>query len=101
VIVMSGLEHLSGAALRRAQERTLAAPRMRYSLLARVLFSGMDLVYGRRLTLSKFKVRELIARVPYQAWPLRIAGRPGPSDRIRRARAQGGIPGLMPQPRFA
>jgi hypothetical protein len=26
---MSGLEHLSGAALRREQERTLAAPRMR------------------------------------------------------------------------
>jgi len=36
-------------------------------LLARVLFGGMDLVYGRRRTLSKFKVLELIARVPYQA----------------------------------
>ena len=71
VIVMSGLEHLSGAALRREQERTLAAPRMRDSLLARVLFRGMDLVYGRRRTLSKFKVLELIARVPYQAWDRR------------------------------
>lgn len=28
----------------------------------------MDLVYGRRKTLSKFKVLEIIARVPYQAW---------------------------------
>ena len=65
---MSGLEHLSGAALRREQERTLAAPRMRDRLLARVLFRGMDLVYGRPWTLSKFKVLELIARVPYQAW---------------------------------
>jgi len=36
-------------------------------LFARVLFRGMDLVYGRRRTLSKFKVLELIARVPYQA----------------------------------
>jgi hypothetical protein len=41
---------------------------MRYGLLARVLFLGMDVVYGRRRTLSKFKVLELIARVPYQAW---------------------------------
>ena len=27
----------------------------------------MDLLYGRQRTLSKFKVLELIARVPYQA----------------------------------
>jgi len=64
VIVMSGLEHLSGAALRREQERTLAAPRMRDRLLARVLFRGMDLVYGRRRTLSKFKVLE---REPFES----------------------------------
>ena len=62
------MERLEAAALRQEQARTLAAPRMRYGLLARVLFLGMDLVYGRRRTLSKFKVLELIARVPYQAW---------------------------------
>lgn len=62
------MERLSSDALRRQQERTLAAPRMGYGLLARLLFAGMDLVYGRRRTLSKFKVLELIARVPYQAW---------------------------------
>jgi len=28
----------------------------------------MDIVYGKRRTLSKFKVLEVIARVPYQAW---------------------------------
>jgi demethoxyubiquinone hydroxylase (CLK1/Coq7/Cat5 family) len=28
----------------------------------------MDLLYGRRRTLSKFKMLELIARVPYQSW---------------------------------
>lgn len=54
--------------LKGEQEKTLAAPRMRYGLLARILFFGMDLIYGRRRTLSKFKVLELIARVPYQAW---------------------------------
>jgi ubiquinol oxidase len=50
------------------QRRTLAAPRRRYGLLARGLFLTMDLLYGRRRTLPKFKVLEVVARVPYQAW---------------------------------
>ena len=62
------MERLTATALKHEQARTLVAPRMRYGLLARVLFLGMDLFYGRRRTLSKFKVLELIARVPYQAW---------------------------------
>ena len=62
------MQRLDASALRVEQARTLATPRMRYSFLARALFVGMDLVYGRRRTLSKFKVLELIARVPYQAW---------------------------------
>jgi hypothetical protein len=33
-----------------------------------MLFVGMDLFYGRKRTLSKFKVLEVIARVPYQSW---------------------------------
>ena len=33
-----------------------------------MLFLSMDLVYGRKRTLSKFKVLEIVARVPYQAW---------------------------------
>lgn len=62
------MEHLTSGQLKREQEKTLAIPRMRYGLLARALFLGMDLLYGRRKTLSKFKVLEVIARVPYQAW---------------------------------
>ena len=54
--------------LRNEQEKTLAAPRMKYDLLARMLFIGMDVFYGRARTLSKFKVLEVIARVPYQSW---------------------------------
>jgi hypothetical protein len=50
------------------QERTLSTPKLQYGLLARLLFLSMDLVYGRKRTLSKFKVLEVIARVPYQAW---------------------------------
>lgn len=54
--------------LREAQQHTLATPRRTYSLLARALFITMDLFYGRKATLQKFKVLEIIARVPYQAW---------------------------------
>jgi hypothetical protein len=54
--------------LRTEQEKTLSTPRMRYGLLARALFLGMDVCYGRERTLSKFKVLEVVARVPYQAW---------------------------------
>ena len=36
--------------------------------MRRVLFLGMDIIYGKKRTLSKFKVLEVIARVPYQAW---------------------------------
>jgi ubiquinol oxidase len=54
--------------LRQAQDQTLAAPRRRYGIAARILFILLDVVYGKPLTLSKFKVLELIARVPYMAW---------------------------------
>jgi ubiquinol oxidase len=54
--------------LKAEQEKTLATPRLQYGFLARALFRTMDLFYGRRRTLSKFKVLEVVARVPYQAW---------------------------------
>src|SRR5205823_841753 len=42
--------------------------RRRYGAAARMLFGLLDGVYGKRRTLSKFKVLELVARVPYQSW---------------------------------
>ncbi|MCM8794304.1 MAG: hypothetical protein NC819_00635 [Candidatus Omnitrophica bacterium] len=54
--------------LNQEQRATLDAPRRRYGLLARLLFLSMDLFYGRSKSLSKFKVLEVIARVPYQSW---------------------------------
>ena len=54
--------------LKKEQEITLGNPRRSYGLLARFLFLWMDAFYGRRKTLSKFKVLEVIARVPYQSW---------------------------------
>jgi len=62
------METLSSDRLKEEQARTLETPRRRYSFLARALFVTMDLFYGRRPTLEKFKVLEIIARVPYQAW---------------------------------
>ncbi|PZS19448.1 MAG: hypothetical protein DLM54_07005 [Acidimicrobiales bacterium] len=47
---------------------TLATPRRPYSLAARLLFATLDAVYGKDRTMSKLKVLELVARVPYQAW---------------------------------
>ena len=54
--------------LKAEQEKTLNSPRQKYGFFASLLFSIMDLLYGRKRTLSKFKVLEVIARVPYQAW---------------------------------
>jgi ubiquinol oxidase len=50
------------------QAASLASPRRRASVSARALFVVMDVVYGRPRTLEKFRVLELVARVPYQAW---------------------------------
>ncbi len=54
--------------LQAGQAATLGSARRRYGFLAKLLFVGMDVVYGRRRTLSKFKVLEVVARVPYQSW---------------------------------
>ena len=54
--------------LKNEQEKTLLARRQDYGLLAQLLFMTMNLFYGRKRTISKFKVLEVIARVPYQAW---------------------------------
>src|SRR4051812_14070662 len=62
---MGSLDH---DGLVRAQHETLSSPRRRYGIAARLLFALLDTVYGRPRTLSKFKVLELVARVPYQSW---------------------------------
>ena len=60
--------HLDHEALALAQRETLTTPRRPYGPPARVLFGLLDGLYGRKRTLSKFKVLELVARVPYQSW---------------------------------
>jgi hypothetical protein len=67
-IIPTGPPRLDHDELVAAQAETLRSARRRYGLAARALFALMDLVYGTTRTLSKFKVLELIARVPYQTW---------------------------------
>jgi hypothetical protein len=57
--------------------------------LAQILFIWLNLFYGRKRSLLKFKVLEVIARVPYQAWEhiayiamTHTYGRPGFARRI-------------------
>jgi ubiquinol oxidase len=50
------------------QQETLSTPRRKYEIGARLLFGLLDVIYGKPRTLSKFKVLELVARVPYQSW---------------------------------
>jgi ubiquinol oxidase len=62
------IQRLDHDQLVKEQQASLESPRRRYSLSARLLFAIMDTVYGRERTLEKFRVLELVARVPYQAW---------------------------------
>lgn len=62
------IERLDHDALVANQEAELTAPRRAYTLSSRALFAVMDLVYGTDRTLEKFRVLEVVARVPYQAW---------------------------------
>lgn len=58
----------SAQILRDSQEKTLTSPRRSYSLAAKLLFVGMDALYGRAGNIRKYRVLEIVARVPYQAW---------------------------------
>ncbi len=62
------IERLDHDRVRAEQQASLASRRRRYSLSARLLFRSIDALYGRDRTLEKFRVLELVARVPYQAW---------------------------------
>jgi ubiquinol oxidase len=62
------MERLEPDRLRAEQQTSLASPRRHPSIGARGLFILMDVAYGKPRTLEKFRVLELVARVPYQAW---------------------------------
>jgi ubiquinol oxidase len=85
----AGPPELTDRELLAAQRETLDTPHMRYGLLAKMLFTPVDLLYGRQGSFTKFAVLEIIARVPYQAWERmgywavhRYAGQSAPARRV-------------------
>lgn len=61
--------------LKREQQASLARPRYPYSLPARFFFLAMDLMTGRKTTLAKVKLLELLAGIPYREWEALEYGR--------------------------
>ena len=57
--------------LKKEQQATLARPRYKYSLTAKLFFLSMDLITGRAVTLPKAKLIETLASIPYRSWELR------------------------------
>jgi len=62
------IERLDHDRLLVEQQASLRSPRRKAGVGARALFLVMDVVYGKARSLEKFRVLELVARVPYQAW---------------------------------
>lgn len=57
--------------LKKEQQASIARPRYKYSVMARVLFVTMDILTGRQVTLSKAKLLETLACIPYREWEIR------------------------------
>jgi len=57
--------------LRKEQKASSERPRYRYSLAAKVFFLSMDLITGRKTTLPKIKLIEILAAIPYRSWETR------------------------------
>jgi len=57
--------------LKKEQAATLSRRPMAYSRFTRLLFWGMDVFYGTKLTFGKMRLLEILARIPYQAWEIK------------------------------
>jgi demethoxyubiquinone hydroxylase (CLK1/Coq7/Cat5 family) len=57
--------------LKKEQEATLKRPRLKYSLMAKLLFVSMDIFIGKKTTIAKAKLIETLACIPYRSWEIR------------------------------
>lgn len=57
--------------LKKEQLATLERPRLKYSIIAKFFFWGMDLITGKKTTVAKAKLIETLASIPYRAWEIR------------------------------
>jgi hypothetical protein len=51
--------------LKKEQKTAIKRPRYRYSLAAKVFFFSINLITGKKITLSKVKLIEILASIPY------------------------------------
>jgi hypothetical protein len=61
--------------LKKEQEASLERPRYPYSGAAKVFFWIMDAITGKEITLSKTKLIEILASIPYRSGEIRQYGR--------------------------
>lgn len=57
--------------LKKEQQASLNRPRYGYSLAAKIFFWKMDFLTGRKTTLAKAKLIEMLASIPYRSWEIR------------------------------
>lgn len=56
--------------LKEEQEKTLQTPVLPANIILQFFIKSMDIFYGKKRTLLKFKVLEVLARYPYIAWEM-------------------------------
>ncbi|MFC1490342.1 hypothetical protein ACFL6K_03940 [Candidatus Latescibacterota bacterium] len=61
--------------LKHEQKASLNRPRYKYSFAAKLFFFTMDLITGKKITLQKAKLIEMLASIPYRAWEYRQYGK--------------------------
>jgi hypothetical protein len=75
--------------LKKEQQASRARPLYPYSAVARVFFGSMDMLTGKKTTLAKAKLVEILATVPYRAWERRehahVTRHQGDGSRAREA----------------
>ena len=57
--------------LKKEHQNTLDTPRYPYSFIAKLFFAGMDIAAGKKDSLPKAKLLEILASVPYRVWEFR------------------------------
>ena len=57
--------------LKKEHKASMTRPRYRYSVAAKGFFLLMDLITGKKTTLAKAKLIEMLASIPYRSWEIR------------------------------
>ena len=69
--------------LKKEQKASSERSRYQYSLAAKVFFFSINLITGKKITLPKVKLIEILASIPYRSWETRQYARMTRSYRYR------------------